>query len=130
LAIISSTMPEIPGENGHEPENLSEQSQRIRELNDGLRRTFMGGQVVMTRGFADLPSSTKAQAIVAIRSYDGFDAGSDPYGEHDFGSVEIDGETVWFKIDAFDQNLQYGSPDPSDPKVTRRVMTLLLPSEY
>ena len=116
-----------------EPETLSaeaEQDRRIRALNDQLRQSFMGGQIVMTAGFVDLPSSIKARAIAAIRSYDAFDEGNDPYGYHDFGSVEIDGHSVWFKVDAYDRSLQYGSPDAADPKVTVRVMTLLMPSEY
>ena len=37
---------------------------------------------------------------------------------------------VQFAIDAYDRNLEYGSPDPTDPAVTTRVMTVLLMSEY
>ena len=119
------------GDDGsYDRENLSETDQRIRELNDTLRRTFMGGHVVMTQGFSGLPSSTKAKAIAAIRSFDGFNEDCDPYGTHEFGTVEVDGETVWFKVDTYDLDLLYHSPDASDPKVTKRVMTLLLPSEY
>jgi len=43
------------------------------------------------------------------------------YGEHDFGSFEADGHTTFFKIDYFDKDLTYHSPDPSDPSVTERV---------
>lgn len=45
-------------------------------------------------------------------------------------ALKVDGQKIWFKIGAYDQNLEYGSPDPSDPAVTKRVMTILLPSEY
>ena len=123
-------MCETPDDNGDTRETLSEERQRIRELNDNLRRTFMGGQVIMTAGFADLPSGIKAQAIAAIRSFDDFDRGSDPYLEHDFGNVEVGGHTVWFKIDYYDRSLKYGSPDAADPSVTTRVLTILLPEEY
>ena len=46
------------------------------------------------------------------------------------GVIDLDGTTVWFKIDLYDTDYQFGSPEPSDPQQTRRVLTLLLPSEY
>jgi len=35
-----------------------------------------------------------------------------------------------FEIDYYDQHLKCHSPDPSDPKMTRRAITLMLASEY
>ena len=57
-------------------------------------------------------------------------AHNDPYGAHEFGAVDVAGEKVFFKVDAYDANLEYGSPDPADPSVTTRVLTILLASEY
>src|SRR5664280_3436939 len=54
----------------------------------------------------------------------------DPHEEHDFGSFQADGQTIFFKIDYFDKNLTYHSPDPSDPAVTERVITIMLADEY
>ena len=45
-------------------------------------------------------------------------------------SVTICGEVVWFKIDLYDENFCYGAGDPLDDANTRRVLTLLFPSEY
>jgi hypothetical protein len=59
-----------------------------------------------------------------------FHRSNDPHEEHDFGAFEVDGEKLFFKIDYYDQDLKCHSPDPSDPKVTRRVITLMLASEY
>jgi len=109
---------------------LDDQTTAIRNLNDALRQTFEGGQVLMTPGVTGLASQTLAKVLVAIRDFDDFTEDNDPYGTHEFGSVQIAGETVFFKVDAYDENMEYGSPNPADPEVTRRVMTILLASEY
>jgi len=45
---------------------------------------------------------------------------NDPYEEHDFGAFDVDGHTIFFKIDYYDPTLTYGSNDPADPTVTHR----------
>jgi hypothetical protein len=37
---------------------------------------------------------------------------------------------IFFKIDYYDRTLTAHSPDPADPAVTRRVITVMLASEY
>jgi 5-formyltetrahydrofolate cyclo-ligase len=49
---------------------------------------------------------------------------------HDFGSFVLDGERLFFKIGYYDLTLACYSADPTDPKVTRRVLTVMLPDEY
>ncbi|RWB95680.1 MAG: DUF3768 domain-containing protein [Mesorhizobium sp.] len=56
--------------------------------------------------------------------------GNDPYGEHDFGTVEVDGETFFWKIDYYDLQLEGLSEDPTDPSVTCRVMAILYSYDY
>lgn len=63
-----------------------------------------------------------------VRSYCWLD--NDPFGEHDFGSFEVAGHKVIFKIDYFDAHRAQHSPDPADPNVTERVMTIMLASEW
>jgi hypothetical protein len=55
---------------------------------------------------------------------------NDPYSEHDFGSFEIEGDKFFWKIDCYDKTLEFGSPDPTDPSVTTRLLTIMLASEY
>ena len=67
-----------------------------------------------------------AKVSAAVRAFEAFGKDNDPWQEHDFASLEVEGETVMFKIDYYDANMEYGSPDPSDPRVTARVMTIML----
>jgi hypothetical protein len=89
------------------------QADRIRVLNDNFRSTFVGGQVVMTRGVADLPLDVKARLILAVQSFSNFTKDNDPHGEHDFGSIEIAGEKYFWKIDYYDPEMCFGSEDPA-----------------
>ena len=123
----------MPETHDHFPEtadNLDANTLAIRTLNDQLRQTFSGGQVLLTPGVSALESNTVAHVMTAVRDFEDFNENNDPYHTHEFGMVDIDGERVMFKVDAYDKNHEYGSPDPSDPTVTARVLTILLASEY
>lgn len=122
-------MPEAPDRQTEASEELDQQ-RKIRELNDRLRQTGLGGQMLMTQGVAALSFDVQARVFAAVRNYDDFTPENDPWGTHEKGFFEIDGERMMFAIDAYDRNLEYGSPDPTDPAVTTRVMTVLLMSEY
>jgi hypothetical protein len=109
---------------------MDTRTSRIRALNDELRHTFTGGMAVMTPGIAALGEEAVERIVKTIAVFDDFCHANDPHEEHDFGSFEADGHKIFFKIDYFDQNLTYHSPDPSDPAVTRRVITIMLAEEY
>jgi hypothetical protein len=103
---------------------------RIRVLNDNFRSTFVGGRVLTTAGVAELPVEVKARLLLAVQSFSEFTNDNDPHGEHDFGSIELEGETYFWKIDYYDLDCRYGSEDPSDSKQTTRVLTIMRASEY
>jgi Protein of unknown function (DUF3768) len=103
---------------------------RIRELNDAFRRSFSGGNVVMTAGVDALPDMVKAEALKQAATFDDFTEDNDPHGEHDFGSFELCGRKFFWKIDYYDRAMEHGSENPSDPEQTTRVMTVMLASEY
>ena len=102
----------------------------ISELNDRLRETFSGGRVMLTREVQSLSDDERAQLMQAVHQFDAFDAANDPHGEHDFGRVLVAGQGYFWKIDYFDSDLQYLSPDPADPTVTTRFMTIMREDEY
>ena len=105
-------------------------AEKIRALNDAFRTTMTGGKVFLTAGVDALPSDVKAMAIRRVTTFSEFTADNDPHGEHDFGSFEIAGRKFFWKIDAYDADMQFGSEDPSDPVKTARVLTIMLAEEY
>jgi hypothetical protein len=109
---------------------MTAQTARIRELNDNLRRNLTGGRIVMTPGIAALGPERVDRVVKAITVFDDFCNENDPYTEHDFGALDVEGKKVFFKIDAYDKSFSYASPDPTDPTVTERVITLMLAEEY
>ena len=105
-------------------------AEAIARLNDELRKNLRGGHFMVTRGVRSLPGFAASDLIRAVAAYDCFDVDNDPHGERDFGDVELCGATLLWKIDYYDQQLQYASPDPADASVTTRVLTVMLESEY
>ncbi len=105
-------------------------AERIRALNDRLRRTGQGGGVCVTRRVATLDFVVLAQVIDAVVEFSAFGPDNDPHGEHDCAVVEVSGLTVIWKIDYYDRAYTGLSPDPADPSVTRRILTIMLASEY
>lgn len=107
------------------------QNRRVRELNDLFRTQARGnGSIVLTQGVQALGETFLVAAADAIRSFDAFSEDNDPWGEHDFGAVEVEDEKVFFKIDCYDPTLTQGSENPANEKLTHRVLTIMLASEY
>ena len=104
---------------------------RVRELNDRFRTTGRGnGSMVVTEGVQEKGLPFIRQALDQVRTFDAFTTDNDPWGEHDFGAFELDGEKLFWKIDAYDLTLTMGSPNPANEAVTARVLTIMLASEY
>ena len=83
---------------------------------------------MITRGVQALDNLD--EILNAIREFDEFTVDNDPYGEHDFGKIEINGEVIFWKFDYYDLKYIYASPDAADETVTIRVLTIMLASEY
>ncbi len=96
----------------------------IAKKNDLCRLTFDPRmvRVVITRGVAH--SKNQFEIIKAVQSFDKFNEDNDPYGEHDCGSIVINGTTYFFKIDYYDDDYQYFRQDGN------RVLTIMRADEY
>ena len=117
---------------------LSERALKIAELNDAFRAgcasaaSLPHGSVFITRGVNALEPGQIQAVLAAVAGFDAFDADNDPYREHDFGSIVVCGETVFWKIDAYQKGSDFlmGAEAPDDPSSTDRVLTIMLSHEY
>jgi hypothetical protein len=119
---------------------------RIRYLNDLARRQphqvnaqcfFTPGILALLQADAPLEAENTGLDLVKhvalsreIATYDKFNPDNDPHGEHDFGSFVFDGEKVFWKIDYYHPDRDRHAPDPSSVEQCRRIITVMLASEY
>lgn len=106
-------------------------TKRIAELND-LCRTApgIGGKWVQTEGIAALPEADQSAIREKVEQFSDFTPDNDPYGERDFGAFIHNGSRIFWKIDYYAPDMMHGSENPADPRITRRVLTIMLASEY
>jgi len=105
-------------------------SLKIASLNDEFRRTGKGGRVMLTAGIQALGQSAVSAIIMLVRLFNDFNDANDPYAEHDFGAIKFDEVKVFWKIECFDRSMQFASPEPTDPEVTIRILTIMRADEY
>jgi hypothetical protein len=99
----------------------------IRTLNDELRQNLTVGTAFITAGVAALGIDAVARIVKTIAVYDDFCHANDPYEEHDFGSFEVDGQTIFFKIDLYEEP---GVKSANGEPVVTRALTIMLAEEY
>jgi hypothetical protein len=111
-----------------------EKKARIRELNDELRakRLVRNGKIIITGDLTnEVDDRGKIMAILdAIRDFNDFPKGNDPYREHDFGRFTVGDDTFIFKIDYYALDEAALSPHPEDPATTIRVMSVFYAHDY
>lgn len=105
------------------PEQHPRASQ-IAYQNDEFRKS--GSDVMITPGIQALPDVLGL--IRAVQAFEMFTPDNDPYGEHDFGSIVWYQHKTFWKVDYYDQALEYGE-DALSPDC-RRILTIMLASEY
>jgi hypothetical protein len=108
-------------------------AKKIRELNDLFRHNVLNeklGKFIISREVFSLSDVDQRALIDEVMKFKNFNADNDPYGEHDFGKINFRGEKYFFKIDYYDNDLRFHSPNAADPSLTTRVLTLMKASEY
>lgn len=104
--------------------------EKIKQLNDAFRKSFSGGRVVLTCGIASLPLVQQNEVINKVKKFNDFTEDHDPYGEHEFGCFDYRGKQIFWKIDLYDLNYEFYSPQPDDETQTNRVLTIMFAEEY
>ena len=99
-------------------------------LNDKFRKSFIGGEVLLSAGIAAMSSEDKANIVSMVQNFNDFTPSNDVYGEHDFLSIDYNGNKIFAKIDDYDLNYEFMSEKPANPDITNRVLTILLSCEY
>lgn len=103
---------------------------RIRTLNDTFRTILVGGKTLFTMGIQALGVGSVQGIVRKVQTFNDFTPDNDPHGEHDIGAIEHNGQKVFWKIDYYDENLEFGSEEPWNTEKTTRVLTVMLAEEY
>ena len=119
---------------------MTDKSKIIAAYNDEFRANFgnvpknttpkISGKYIVTQGILNLDTINQFEIMIKVREFDDFNKDNDPHNEHDFGKFEQNGQDIFWKIDYYDVNYEYGSDDPSDLNKTKRVLTTMLACEY
>lgn len=102
-------------------------TQRIATANDAFRRNMFvkielgktetqrpNGIITVSAGVHHLPPDDKARVLVAVKNFNDFNADNNPYGEREFGSIELAGiPPVFWRIAYYeDETMQFGAEAP------------------
>jgi hypothetical protein len=124
---------------------MTDQTFHIRRLNDMTRTQpeIVNATWVTTRGVLHLlngdndrddtvlPAPARVAALrAAIATFNDWTEGNDPYGEHDFGTLDLFDQRLFFKIDYYHPDHDTLAPVPSSIELCRRVLTVMLAEEY
>jgi hypothetical protein len=113
-----------------QPDRDLERQTKIRALNDRLRQTGRGGVTQITASLAVLDPDRVFKILRAVAAFDAFSPANDPWGEHDCAALQVDDLTIFWKIDYYDRSRSCRSPNPADPALTVRILTIMLASDY
>ena len=94
-----------------------------KETNDALRACIPQisppNLLLITRGIKELGSQAVHEILMKVKSFNDFNEANDPWGEHDFGSLDYEGKKIFWKIDDYKGLEGYNL-----------VLTIMLAEEY
>ena len=102
----------------------------IAKLNDAFRANPILGTTILTSGIRNNSSEDIVCIMNEVRNFNDFDEDNNPHGERDFGTFNFKGKKIFWKIDYYDRNFEFASPDVADASITNRVLTVMYADEY
>ena len=109
---------------------LAQQNDQFRKaLLHGADELTPKGRAFVTRAVAARGLDFEIAAVGAVAQFTAFTDENDPDRHRDRGRVEVQGVPVLWKIDYYDEAFEWASPDPTNKAVTRRVLTIMFPSD-
>ncbi|ATG38116.1 hypothetical protein PhaeoP23_03963 (plasmid) [Phaeobacter piscinae] len=110
------------------------ETKAIAQQNDAFRKIKLAdasiGRWVITQALNAHGDEYVQQCVQAVRDHTSFEADTDPDGQHDMGFMRVEDRAVWWKIDLYDPTYTFGSEAPAEVCLTRRVLTIGLPSDF
>lgn len=106
-----------------------QRAERIRQLNDRMRRTLTAEHVQFTDVIKSLDEPALEKILDTVRRFDAFDPHIDLDGEHEFGMLSIDGHVIMFRITYQASGWSSPPPDPAADD-TIRVLTIMDQADY
>jgi Protein of unknown function (DUF3768) len=104
-------------------------AERIRALDDHLRKNPTADVAIMTPGIAALGQEATDRIIKTITTFDDFCCANDPTEDNRTGSFEAEGRTILYKIDHYERLPESPSPKPADQMDRVRIITVMLAEE-
>ena len=94
-------------------------AQKYDALRKSIPKVSSPNLLVITSGVNALSIEAVADILTSVKEFDSFNEDNDPYGEHDFGAFDYEGQKIFWKID--NHNGQEGY---------NLVLTVMLAEEY
>jgi Protein of unknown function (DUF3768) len=83
---------------------------------------------VFVGGLGKAAAVEKLAVYKAVREFTAFSDGDDPNAEQ--GKFTLNGQDYAWKIDYYDENLEFGSDNTADPSITKRVLSIFYADDY
>ena len=78
----------------------------------------------------DMGDEFVAKALSTVLLFNRFNGKNDPLGRHEYGSLKIGGQPIFWRIEYFNMSGKFGlMGDPSKSRQTLRTLTIMLQRE-